>query len=369
MDNIRIALIGPNTIDQTPTFIMQHKNSLKGNLTYYFNGVLPEENTIEGLLLNRSKKLIYSLKYILNISHLSIKEQALVSSFKKNKIQVVVTEYGTTAVAVLNVCKYLKIPLIPIFHGYDASIRTLLEEKKNLYQELFTYAIQIVCVSTTIKSKLISLGCNPLKITVTPCAPEDTFYNITPSFQKPIFVGIGRFVDKKAPYYTILAFQKVLSEFPNARLIIAGDGPLYPTCKNIVKHLKLDTNIELLGTVTPDKIMNLFSKSLAFVQHSIIAENGDSEGSPVAILEASLSGLPIISTYHSGIPDIVDDNKTGFLVREHDVNDMASKMKILLNDFQLAKKMGMHGKRFVKANYSKKMHTDILNNLIEKSIA
>ena len=60
--------------------------------------------------------------------------------------------------------------------------------------------------------KLVDLGCNPSKIFVSPCAPDDKFFSIKPSFEEKLVVGIGRFVDKKAPYYTILAFQKALEE-------------------------------------------------------------------------------------------------------------------------------------------------------------
>ena len=71
---------------------------------------------------------------------------------------------------------------------------------------------------------------------------------------------------------------------------------------------------------------------LAFVQHSIIAANGDAEGTPVSILEAGAAGVPVISTKHAGIPDLVLDNITGFLVEEHDVEEMILKMIQLLKE-------------------------------------
>ena len=75
----------------------------------------------------------------------------------------------------------------------------------------------------------------------------------------------------------------------------------------------------------PDTIIELvqhLKSSTAFAQHSITAENGDMEGTPVGIVEASYAGLPVISTFHAGIPDVINNRETGLLVEEHDVEEM-----------------------------------------------
>lgn len=363
-----IALISPSENAYSETFIQQHKENLDGNIIYYFNGSLPKENDIEGKLVNRIQSLLYKVIKKLKLTKLNANELALLKSFKKQKIQVVVAEYGTTAVAVHKVCDYLKLPLIPIFHGYDASIRSVLENYKTRYQKIFEYSSSVIAVSNKIAETLISLGCDAQKIVVTPCAPDNQFFEIIPNFKTPLFVGVGRFVDKKAPYYTILAFYKILKQFPDAQLIIAGNGPLYNTCKNLINHLKILDNVKLPGVITPQELTQYFKEALAFVQHSIIAENGDSEGTPVAVLEASSAGLPVISTLHAGIPDVIINGKTGFLVKEHDVDEMAAKMLLLLGDFEKAKSMGNDGKINIKNHFSKKHHIVILNQVIIEAI-
>tara|TARA_R110001583_G_scaffold162719_1_gene314997 strand:- start:52323 stop:53444 length:1122 start_codon:yes stop_codon:yes gene_type:complete len=363
-----IALISPSENAYSETFIQQHRNNLEGTIIFYFNGSLPKENDIEGELLNRVQSLFYKVLRKFKLTKFNANELALLKSFKKQKIHVVVAEYGTTAVAINNVCKYLKLPLIPIFHGYDASIKSVLENFKTRYQTLFEYASTVIAVSNKIAETLVNLGCDEQKIVVTPCAPDERFFEIIPNFKNPLFVGVGRFVDKKAPYYTILAFYKVLKQFPGAKLIIAGNGPLYNTCKNLINHLKVLDNVKLLGVITPKELTQYFKEALAFVQHSIIADNGDSEGTPVAVLEASAAGLPVISTFHAGIPDVIIDGKTGYLVNEHDVDEMASKMLLLLNDYDKAKRMGNYGKLNIKNHFSKKQHIDILNNIILETL-
>ncbi|HEY9169354.1 MAG TPA: glycosyltransferase [Lutibacter sp.] len=365
---MNIALISPNKNAYSETFIQQHRANLDGTIIFYFNGGLPKENDIEGKLLKRFQSLIYKFIKKLKFTNLSINELALLKSFKKQKIQVVVAEYGTTAVSVLRVCEYLKLPLIPIFHGFDASITSILENNIEAYKNLFQYSHRIIAVSTKIAETLINLGCDPKKMVVTPCAPDDCFFEITPNFKTPLFIGVGRFVDKKAPYYTIFAFLGVLQKFPDAKLVIAGEGPLLNACKNVVKYLNILDNVEFPGVITQEKLIEYFKEALAFVQHSIVADDGDSEGTPVAILEASAAGLPVIATKHAGIQDVIIDTKTGFLVYEHDVDCMAEKMLLLLNDFSLAQSMGNEGRAFVKKQFSKDKHIGVLNNVITNAV-
>ena len=189
------------------------------------------------------------------------------------------------------------------------------------------------------------------------------------NFFKKQFIALGRFIDKKAPYYTILAFKDVLKTHPEAKLVMAGDGELTNVCKNLIKYYKLEDSIELLGVITPKAYRNLLEESLAFVQHSITADDGDMEGTPVSILEASIAGLPIISTYHGGIPDVVLHEQTGLLCKEHDVNTMSTHMLQLLDNVAYAKHLGAVGKQRINKDFSLERHIDVLNIILLKLVA
>lgn len=368
MGIINIALISPSKNAYSETFIQQHRNHLDGNIIFYFNGNIPKENDVEGNLLNNFKKIKYRLMKKFRLTKLSLEELGFRHSLKRNNIQCVVAEYGITSSHVLQVCKSLGIPLIPIFHGYDASVKSILTNYGNRYKQVFEYSNSVVVVSNKIKDTLITMGCNSNKIVVTPCAPKPTFFKIDPDFSEQRFIGVGRFVDKKAPYLTILAFKKVVDQFPMVNLIIGGDGPLWNSCKNLIKVLNLEKNIFLPGILTSNDLQELYSNSLGFVQHSVQAENGDSEGTPVAVLEASASALPVISTFHAGIPDVIINNKTGILVEELSILDMAEGMIKLLKDVKLAKEMGANGREYIKNNFSLEHHIGILNESIKKAV-
>jgi glycosyltransferase involved in cell wall biosynthesis len=154
-----------------------------------------------------------------------------------------------------------------------------------------------------------------------------------PDNQDYTFLQISSFAEKKGHIYTIHAFAKFLKDNPmiNAKLQFAGIGEYFEAMKALVTDLKLDRKVEFLGAVNQDRAKQLLEQANCFLHHSITAENGDMEGIPNAIMEAMAMQLPIISTKHSGIPELIEDGVNGFLVAEKDVNDYALNMKKILS--------------------------------------
>lgn len=364
---MNIALISPSKGAYSETFIEAHKKFLAGTIFYYYGAELPSQ--LEGgLIINsRRKRIIDIIKGHYHLNRFSLEEQALITSFKKNHIDLVFAEYGGTGERILPVCKELGLPLIVHFHGFDASRNDQLKEDNN-YKEIFNYASYIVCVSKKMEEDLLKLGCPSQKLVYNVYGPRDEFFKVKPRFEKEQFIAIGRFVDKKAPYYLILSFKEVLKQFPNAKLVIAGEGELWNTCKNLIRYYGLKESIFLSGIISPERYQEYLAESLAFVQHSIIAEDGDSEGTPVALLEASAAGLPVISTRHAGIIDVVMEGKTGLLCEEHDVKAFSNNMKQIIENKEKAQKMGMNGKKYIKENYTLLRHIECLNGLVSKSL-
>lgn len=363
---VNLAICSPNKNAYSETFIQAHRNIPNVNVKFYFNGYLPTMldgvgNLHQSNLIGRVAGLI---KRKIKTSPLTFEENALMQSFIKEKINCVYAEFGITGVSVMKICKQLNIPLVVHFHGFDATTLDVLESNKQKYPAMFKQAAAVIAVSKVMEQKLIQLGCPPQKLHYITYGPNDSFFEIKPLYNKKLFIAIGRFVDKKAPYYLILSFIEVLKLHPTAKLVIGGDGNLLNACKNLIRFYQLENNIELPGVLNPEKFRDYLISANAFVQHSITAENGDMEGTPVAVLEASAASLPVISTYHAGIPDVVINEKTGLLVAEHDVLGMAKNMcKILEND-ELAEQMGKAGRENIKQNYTMSIHLKKISDLI-----
>ena len=139
-----------------------------------------------------------------------------------------------------------------------------------------------------------------------------------------------------------------------------GDGPLLGMCQDLVEQMGMAGSVSLLGSQPHAVVASEMSRARVFVQHSVEARNGDSEGTPVAILEAGASGLPVVSTRHGGIPDVVVDGTTGFLVAERDVSGMAVHMVRLAERPALAAELGQNARLRIRQDFS---HTSSMERL------
>ncbi len=341
------------------------------DVRYYYGGFLPNALEGKGELKNTDSSILRRLwvKIIMKFNLIERNNQVelLKSSLKEERVQYVLAEYGLTGVKMIPICKSLNIPLIVHFHGYDASIHDLLQANKKGYEALFKDAAAVVAVSRAMEQKLLSLGCDAAKLHYNTYGPNDAFFELKPHFSRKLLVSVGRFVDKKAPYYTILAFKEVLRKHPDAQLVIGGEGPLLNTCQNLIGYLNIKEHVMLPGVIEPEKFRSYLQDAVAFVQHSVTASNGDMEGTPVAVLEASAAGIPVISTYHAGIPDVIEHEKTGLLIQEHDVDAMAACMIKLLDDVAYAQKLGAAGRENIKQHFSMEKHLKKLSEIIINS--
>jgi colanic acid/amylovoran biosynthesis glycosyltransferase len=143
----------------------------------------------------------------------------------------------------------------------------------------------------------------------------------------------------------------VFKEIPSARLLMVGDGPMWEEAKTFVKENQLENHVTFLGPKSQDEYLPLLQAAHVFIQHSIVTQAGDSEGTPVAILEAAACGLPTVSTRHAGIPDAVIEGETGILTDEHDIKGMAEACIFLAKNPSEIAKMGNAARKHVVENY------------------
>lgn len=364
---MNIAIFTPGQNPYSETFIQAHKRYLKDQVFYYYGG--KGHIRLEGAdsLVSKAKHWQYRINRKLHRYPYSyINEQAVLASLKTQTIDVILVEYGTHAFNLQNLLQASGLPVVVHFHGYDASVTETIK-KCNAYKEVFKLASKVMAVSISMEQKLLELGCPREKLIYNVYGPQPKFETVNPTFAKKQFIGIGRFTDKKAPYYTIMAFKDVALKHSEARLLLAGDGVLMNVCRNLVKQYGLEKQVQFLGVITPEVYRDLLSESLAFVQHSITATNGDMEGTPLAVLEASVAGLPVIATRHAGIPDVIIHGKTGLLCEEHDVETMSENMLKLLDDIDFAKQLGLAGKAHLKSHYTMECHIRVLQEVLEQA--
>jgi len=276
-----------------------------------------------------------------------------VRAFRRARCQAVYVEFGHTATRVMDACQRLELPLIVHFHGTDAHSGSILDRYGGRYPRLFEQAAAIIANSRTMERALLDLGARPEKMRYVPNGVDaDRFRAGAPAEAPPTFIAVGRFVEKKGPQLTIAAFASVCRTHPEARLRMIGDGSIRGVCQDLAQGLGVGDAVTFLGSQPHEVVAEEMQRARALVQHSLVASNGDSESMPNAILEASASGLPVVATRHAGIPEVIVDGETGFLVEERDVEGMARQMTRLVLEPRLAAELGRAGRRRMQESFS-----------------
>ncbi|MEQ8184777.1 glycosyltransferase [Marinobacter salarius] len=292
--------------------------------------------------------------------------KALIRFLRQERIGAVLAEYGPTAVSVMHACSKAGIPLITQFHGYDAYRESLTRELEDDYKELFSLSSAVVGVSKDMCSRLKALGAVESRLFHNACGAD---ISDKPSFQSDFgggrFLMVGRLVEKKAPFVSILAFSKLALEDPRVSLEIIGDGPQKGACLQLCKALGIEGRVIFSGAREHRYVLTAMASADCFIQHSVRAPDGDCEGTPVGVLEALGMGLPVVATRHGGITDIVEERHTGLLVDEYDAEGMFQAMKDITEHPDKARSMGENARASVLSNWTSEKSVDRLWEIIQ----
>lgn len=264
--------------------------------------------------------------------------------------------YGVDALVFSDVLKDLNIPVLVSFYGYDCTSfpnRFRGYGKQWLQQKLFkNKAITAyTAMSPDMKEDLLKLGCPEEKIMVhyhgsdpRPFHQERKYTN-----KKDIrLLIVSSLTDKKGHLFLLKALKRAASATEkDLHLHIAGDGELKETIESFIEQENIK-NVHMHGLVAYGSKQHheLLDQADIFVHPSVTTSRGEKEGIPGALIEARSAGLPIISTFHAGIPYIVEHGKTGMLAPENDVKELASHIVALANSADLRKHIGRQGQEF-----------------------
>jgi len=266
----------------------------------------------------------------------------------------------------LKISKAFGIPYVFTAHAYDIFI----SPDVKLLREKFDSASKVITISDFNKNYLLNLLGQDLKnkIQIVRCGVRFENFRYVERQPKEILriLLVGRFVEKKGICYAIEAFKEVSSEYHNIELRIIGDGELKNEIVNLITSLDLQEKVLLLGPRTQSEVIKEMEMADIFMLPSVTAASGDREGVPVTIMEASATGLPVVSTLHSGIPEVVLDGQTGFLVPERDINALAQSLKKLISDPKLRSEMGKQGHAYVAKLYNHQNEMRKLEELFKK---
>jgi colanic acid/amylovoran biosynthesis glycosyltransferase len=169
------------------------------------------------------------------------------------------------------------------------------------------------------------------------------FERATFSSEPPSIVAIGRLIVKKGLANLIRACALLVERGRSFRCEIFGDGPLEHQLRGQVEKLGLQERVQLLGAKPQHEIKERLASASVFVMPSVPEADGGMDNLPTVIMEAMATGLPVVSTRTGGIPEMVVENETGFLVQPEDAAGLAGAIEKVINDHSLGQKLGQAG--------------------------
>jgi glycosyltransferase involved in cell wall biosynthesis len=184
-------------------------------------------------------------------------------------------------------------------------------------------------------------------------APVPSHARIEPAEGPLTILSVGRLVDFKAPHLTIEAFFKASKAGLDARLKIAGDGPLRAKCEQLILQSEFGDRVELLGAVESSVVEELLENAAIYTQHNVCGDtSGQYEAFGVSVIEAMAFGVPIVGTASGGVAETVVNGVTGVLVRPGDTDAHAEALLELGRNRDERERFGLAGRKRVMEKFT-----------------
>jgi colanic acid/amylovoran biosynthesis glycosyltransferase len=259
--------------------------------------------------------------------------------------------------------------IVTTFYGYDVH-RYPLNHGQDVYRTLFDQANRILTLSQVMKRDLAALGCVDSKLTVHHIGTDTRRFAFTPRLPPSDgvvrLVSVARLVEKKGLEIAVKAVAKASATGLPLRYDIVGDGDGRDRLVSLIRELQVEGIVSLLGWKTQEEVVRILDRAHVLLAPSITAASGDQEGTPVALMEAMAMGLPVVSTYHSGIPEMIRDGVCGYLVPEGDADRLAERIVCLAREPQRWAEMGGAGREIAEAEFDVRKLNDRLVELYKQ---
>ena len=264
----------------------------------------------------------------------------------------------------------MRLPLVTSFLGYDAT--RFPQRHGKPYLRLFTEGDLFLPCAQAISERLLELGCPPERLRVHHLGVDVDrirFQERVPGDDSSVnILLVARMVEKKGIPYAVQAFAEVRRDHPHVSLTLIGEGPERPAIEALLRQLNL-SEVRMPGAQPHAVVLSEMRRAHIFVLPSVKAADGDTEGIPVTLMEAQASGLPVVATRHSGIPELVEDGRSGYLVPERDSKSLAERLRHLIEHPEIWRALGLAGRAIVEERFSLQRQVAILEGYYDKLLA
>jgi colanic acid/amylovoran biosynthesis glycosyltransferase len=267
--------------------------------------------------------------------------------------------FGTDGLLVLPLAQALKVPLVTTLHGYDAfrTDRAMLLSGRLSWmryaigrERLIRGGNLFLAVSDALRDQAIARGYPAERVLTHYNGIDLDFFRPGEAPAEPgLILHVGRLVEKKGATLLIDALARV----KKATLAIVGEGPLRGALERQVQGAGLGDRVRFLGSLPPDEVAGWMRRAAILAAPSLTARDGDSEGLPNVVVEAAASGLPVVASRHSGIPEAVVDGETGLLIPENDIAALTGALAALLESEGMGREMGVASRTLAERKFDR----------------
>ncbi len=264
--------------------------------------------------------------------------------------------------------------ILTIFHGDDMS-RSVAAQGGAIYDALFRHGAAFLPISDWWRDRLVALGAPPQKTTVHRMGVNPELFPYTDRSTRQSFpfriITVCRFVEKKGIEYALRAFAAASGKAGPGQLHfeLIGEGPNRRALEQLAVDLGISHSVRFRDFMPHREVARAMQDADAFILPSVTASDGDMEGIPVVLMEACASGLPVISTRHSGIPELIQHGVTGLLADERDVDTLSEHILELMQSSELRDQLARQARLHVEENFNAPAWNDKLNTLVLKTAA
>ena len=299
----------------------------------------------------------------------------------RGNYDILAAHFGPGSLYALQFAYRSNLPLIATYHGYDVP---LLLTKRRFQPQFWRYwgishwmfkrVDRFLAASDELHRLLIELGAPREKVFTWRLGVRIPDMKAPPPRNGKRLIQCGRFVEKKGFLDTLKAFAIVRNTYLNRNqpfdlhLDLVGDGPLLGKCQAFVAQNDLQNSVHFLSALDQNSFFARLAQSDILLCPSVVASNGDRESGILVAKEAGARFVPVIGTYHGGIPEIIDHEKTGFLVQEHSPDQIAQKLLLLLENDSLRRDMGFAARKKIETEYKLEDRVRVLEDHYDQTI-
>lgn len=288
----------------------------------------------------------------------------------QNQFDAIIAHYGSNGLLLSILEKESHTNRFVFFHGNDLT-GFIKKFGSKIYASLFKSDIQLLPISNLWKKRLIAYGANPKKIQVHHMGIDLNKFIYTPPKRISSNVNsvlVGRLTEKKGIDIAINSIKLLLDEGIKVHLTIIGDGEDRERLINLTYELGVSNQVRFLGWCTQSELQEYISNADMILQPSRTAKTGDMEGIPVSLMEAMAKGKLVVSTFHSGIPELIYNNENGLLADENSHVEFAYRIKdILCMSNQEKESLSINARKSVAKSFNiQKLNEQLINMCSEK---